>query len=83
MLVARYQKYFINSIVGTSCSGRATLSGVSPVADLERYLGGYIQGRREGGGAKYLGPRLVWGPEIFIKHLVIGLLSRGFGARNV
>ena len=84
MLVARYKKYFINSIVGTSCSGRATLSGVSPVADLERYLGGggYIQGRREG-GAKYLGPRLVWGPEIFIKHLVIGLLSRGFGARNV
>ena len=44
-----------------------------------------MQGRREGGagGAKYLEPRLVWGPEIFIKHLVIGLLSRGFGARNV
>ena len=40
MLVARYKKYFINSIVGTSRSGRATLSGVSPVADLEHQLGG-------------------------------------------
>ena len=29
------QKIF-NSIVGTSRSGRATLPGVSPVADLER-----------------------------------------------
>ena len=36
MLVARYEKYLINSIVSTSCSGRATLSGVSPVVDLER-----------------------------------------------
>ena len=44
------------------------------------------QGRREGGGqgggAKYLGPGLVWGPEILIKHLFIVLLSRGLGARN-
>ena len=55
MLVARYKKYFINSIVGTGCSGRATLAGVSPVADLKCYLGGYIQGRREGGGGKIPG----------------------------
>ena len=34
------------------------------------------------GGAKYLGPGLVWGPEILIKHLVIALLSRGLGPRN-
>ena len=34
------------------------------------------------GGAKYLGPGLVRGPEILIKHLVIVLLSRGLGARN-
>ena len=43
------------------------------------------QGRREGegaGGTKYLGPGLAWGPEILIKHLVIGLLPRGLGARN-
>ena len=43
------------------------------------------QGRREGGGqrgAKSLGPGLVWGPEISIKHLVIVLLPSGLGARN-
>ena len=34
------------------------------------------------GGAKYLGPELVWGPEIFVKHLVIALLSRGLGPCN-
>ena len=41
-------------------------------------------GKRGGGrgGEKYLGPGLVWGPEILIKHLVIALLSRGLGARN-
>ena len=55
MLVARYKKYFINSIVGTSCSGRATLSGVSPVADLERYLGGGVHTRPARGGGKIPG----------------------------
>ena len=39
-------------------------------------------GRGGTGGAKYLGPGLVRGAEILIKHLVIVLLSRGLGARN-
>ena len=36
VLMSIDKKIFHYSIVGTSCSGRATLSGVSPVADLER-----------------------------------------------
>ena len=48
------------------------------------------QGRQKGGGQRGqntwgqtgLGARLVWGPKILIKHLVIVLLSRGLGAHN-
>ena len=36
----------------------------------------------EGRGGKIPGTRLVWGPKILIKHLVIVLLSRGLGAHN-
>ena len=63
MLVARYKKYFINSIVGTSCSGRATLSGVSPVANLERYLGGGTYKAGERGGQNTWGPGWFGGPK--------------------
>ena len=32
-----------------------------------------------GEGAKYLGPKLVKGPEVFLKHLVMGVTVKRFG----
>ena len=54
-------------------------SGISALRRVKPFIAERGQGRREGGGAKYLGPGLVRGPEILIKHLVIVLLSRGLG----